>query len=437
MFTILVVVIVGIFLRGYMMYFASGGKRRLVEQISLLVASKDYTQVADMSPGILFVTMALEDKEFFVHKGISLENIRKAARVNRLKKRIVMGGSTITQQLAKNLLFDFKRTYKRKIAEIFAVAVLEKRYSKEEILAVYLNCIEYGNDNWNIKSACQYYFNCLPAEMTIDEAISLLSMLPSPKNYNPISNKEKYYKARSCAVYSLRRAGYLRESECLKIKALKYPDGDLLGHNIERFYREIFSNAMRVAKATRSSLKVEVDSAFTQQILNGDFTSEGLMAYVYGCYTQMKTCYMWGGIMDQVGEDSIELLSGRYGKYYTEAKKTYYRGLIGKEIYGCDCSGLIKSYLFGGVDHPKYVEAYDLNSAMLLSISQVKGAIETLPEMAGICLYMPGHVGIYAGDGQVIECTENKQFGDGVVESNLKDRQWTDWFYCPFVTYNE
>lgn len=209
----------------------------------------------------------------------------------------------------------------------------------------------------------------------------------------------------------------------------------MFNYDIERFHREIFRNLNKEENENNGNLIVETNSLLTNKILNEELSSEGLIEHAYDCLMNKETCYMWGGIMDVVAEDIISILSERYEDYYTEDKIARYESLIGKGVYGCDCSGLIKSYLFGGVNHPLYEELYDFNSSMMLYVSDRKGKIDTLPEIRGICLYMPGHVGIYAGKGQVVECTENERFGNGVVESNLMDRNWTDWFYCPFVTY--
>ena len=110
---------------------------------------------------------------------------------------------------------------------------------------------------------------------------------------------------------------------------------------------------------------------------------------------------------------------------------------IDKNVRGFDCSGLIKNYMMGGLIEYKYDNSIDMNSEMMLEKSIKKGTIDTLPEVRGICLYMPGHVGIYVGNGFVIESTSNKKFGDGVCKTKISDRKWTHWFYCPTITYED
>jgi len=197
---------------------------------------------------------------------------------------------------------------------------------------------------------------------------------------------------------------------------------------IQRFYREIHRHAL----SQRGRVTGDLNSPLTGKILSKQFLSSRLAAHVRRCQTRLKTHYLWGGIMDRFTEEALEALFARYPLWY-EGKQERFRALIGSGAYGCDCSGLIKSYLFGGPDHPGYEAFYDLSSGMLFSASDKKGGINTLPELEGLCLYMPGHVGVYLGGGQVMECTNNPGFGDGVVQTRIGDRPWTDWFCCPFI----
>lgn len=395
--------------KGYIMYYRSGGKRRIIEKINLIESDEGYTTLENISPLILFLTLALEDNRFFSHIGINLRSVKEAIKVNIKKKQIVMGGSTLTQQLAKNLLFNFEKTFTRKFAELFAVAFLEITYSKEKILEVYLNCIEYGNDNWNIRSACNYYFDRLPIEIELGQAVSLISILPSPRRSNPVVNEERFYRLRTDSVNRLKSGKYLNVRECKFINESQYFEKVLFNDDIERFYREIFRNSIRGAKESKSSLKVMMDSKLTEKILAGKLCSEDLISYAYECLLNTKVCYMPRGV----------------------------RKTLGKKKYYSDCNALVKSYLFGGYNYPFYEKLYDIKSSMMFYVSDCKGKIDTLPEIRGICLYISGHVGIYAGKGRVIDCNGNRIFKNGLIESNITDRNWTDWFYCPFVKYND
>jgi len=284
-------------LRGYRMYFRSGGKRKIIEQINYLESSEGYITLEHISPLILFVTMALEDRVFFLHKGINIHTIKKALAINIKNRRLVMGGSTITQQLGKNLLFNFHKSFTRKFAELFAVWFLEKNYSKEKILEIYLNCIQYGENKIGIHAACQYYFGKLPHEVKLGQAITLALILPSPNNYSPVINPDRYYKVRANTIDFLNKLNYIDDMACSRLRESDYLAEDLFHEEIERFYKEIFKNAIRAAKANKAVLRVEIDSLVAQKILGGQITSKGLVAHAYDCCRNLKTSYVWGGMM--------------------------------------------------------------------------------------------------------------------------------------------
>ena len=151
--------------------------------------------------------------------------------------------------------------------------------------------------------------------------------------------------------------------------------------------------------------------------------------------SKMPTVYLWGGLGEVITEELIQKKQLEYPSHYTDAFCDELRKLIDRGVRGYDCSGLIKSFLMGGLPNYSYDPAYDLNSKSLLNHSKTKGKISTMPEYSGICLYLPGHVGIYMGNGNVIESTNNIRFGNGVVNTKLEDREWTDWFCCPFLEY--
>lgn len=421
-------------LKGYLMYYRCGGKKQIGKKIGEIESKKNYSRLEDIDPVLLFMIMAMEDETFFMHKGIRLDSIWEAIKQNIKNRHIVMGGSSITQQLAKNLLFDFDKTYTRKIAEVFAVRILEKKYSKNKILEIYINCIEFGRGNWDIASACQYYLKADVKEVCSAQALSLAVILPSPKHYNPEANLEAFYNVRSKALNRLVLNNFMRRDEADIIRNSK-PFDRVLDIQTNYLYRSLYKNAINRARENKSALKVQVNTRCIEQVLNGTLTSGGLAEYAAKCEANMNTCYLWGGMMDKITAELIITLKKRYSHRYRPDKIKKYKAAAKEGVYGSDCSGLIKSYLFGGIDHPDYLDLYDLNSSMLFEAANKKGNMDSLPETAGVCLFMPGHVGIYIGSGQVIESTSNLKLGDGVIITTMKDREWTNWFYFPFITY--
>ena len=127
--------------------------------------------------------IAAEDAKFIDHEGFDWEGIEKAYEKNKRRKKIVAGGSTITQQLAKNLFLSNQRTPWRKIEETMITLMLETILSKKRILEIYLNVIEWGNNVYGIDAASQRYFSAHAKELNSFQSAKLASMIPNPKYY--------------------------------------------------------------------------------------------------------------------------------------------------------------------------------------------------------------------------------------------------------------
>jgi monofunctional biosynthetic peptidoglycan transglycosylase len=127
--------------------------------------------------------IAAEDAKFIDHEGFDWEGIEKAYEKNKRRKKIVAGGSTISQQLAKNLFLSNQRTPWRKIEETMITLMLETILSKQRILEIYLNVIEWGNNVYGIEAASQHYFSAHAKELNSFQSAKLASMIPNPKYY--------------------------------------------------------------------------------------------------------------------------------------------------------------------------------------------------------------------------------------------------------------
>lgn len=165
-----------------------------------------------------------------------------------------------------------------------------------------------------------------------------------------------------------------------------------------------------------------------------EFSAKGLVKYCKDALN-IKTVYMWGGLMKTVTQVFIDYKKKQYPAYYSADRVAQLQAKIGN-YYGCDCVGLIKSYLFGGLNSPKYKSKWDTNTRGMYSVSKTKGTIDTLPEKEGLILYMKGHVGVYIGNGEAIECTLGK-YGDGVVKTKVAGRGWTHWLMLPWIDYED
>jgi len=141
----------------------------------------------EMSIWIRKATIAIEDRRFFDHEGIDLEGIARAAARNIREGAIVEGGSTITQQLVRNLYISRERTVQRKVKEACLATKLEDTWSKHRILTTYLNQVYYGNQAYGIEAASQTYFSKPAAELTLPEAALLAGLTQAPSVHNPFT----------------------------------------------------------------------------------------------------------------------------------------------------------------------------------------------------------------------------------------------------------
>lgn len=158
-------------------------------------------------------TIAVEDKNFYKHHGFDYLRILKAIYLNIKNKAIVQGASTISQQYVKNLYLDFDKTWKRKIEEAYLTLKLEVHYNKDEILEGYLNTINYGQGNYGIESASEYYFNKKASDLNLEEATMLAGIPRSPENNNPVSNYDNCIKRAKLVAKAMLDNNYISKNE--------------------------------------------------------------------------------------------------------------------------------------------------------------------------------------------------------------------------------
>ena len=140
---------------------------------------------------IRIATVATEDDSFYRHPGVDILSILRALKVNIEKGGISQGGSTITQQLARNVFLNRDKTIRRKIMETVYALKIERKYTKDQILDAYLNEVPYGSNAYGIEAAAETYFDKKASELTIDEAAMLASMTKATTYYSPYGNNTK------------------------------------------------------------------------------------------------------------------------------------------------------------------------------------------------------------------------------------------------------
>ena len=207
----------------------------------------------DISPNLINALVATEDARFYEHSGIDLRSLLRV-----LTKTVLGGdkssggGSTLTQQLAKNL---FPREKKSTLGTVFAklkewvVAVkLERNYSKEEILSMYLNTVDYGSNAYGIKAASHIFFSKKTSELEVEEAAVLVGLLKAPTAYSPVRNPENANRRRNVVLSQMQKYGYISEVEYKEkssnpIKLHYNPQSHDEG--IATYFREMLRNYMK------------------------------------------------------------------------------------------------------------------------------------------------------------------------------------------------
>jgi 1A family penicillin-binding protein len=175
--------------------------------------SDTYVPLGRIAPIVKQATLASEDKDFYSHAGFSPRGIANAVYQNIRPNGLNNGGSTVTQQLVKNSLLSEKRSLLRKYQELILSAEIERRYSKDEILEMYLNSVYFGEGAFGIEDASQVYFNKSAQDLTIAEATLLVGLLPAPSAYSPISGSPEKAETRQDYVLSrMREDGYIDQA---------------------------------------------------------------------------------------------------------------------------------------------------------------------------------------------------------------------------------
>lgn len=240
----------------------------------------------DISPNLINALVATEDVRFYEHSGIDLRSLFRV-----LTKTVLGGdkssggGSTLTQQLAKNL---FPREQKSKLGTVFAklkewvVAVkLERNYSKEEILSMYLNTVDYGSNAYGIKAASHIFFSKKPSELEVEEAAVLVGLLKAPTAYSPVRNPENANRRRNVVLGQMQKYNYISEQECKEksanpIKLRFNPQSHDEG--IATYFREMLRNYMKEWCKTHDKANGE----------NYDVHKDGLKIYTTINYKMQK-----------------------------------------------------------------------------------------------------------------------------------------------------
>ncbi|RKZ23423.1 hypothetical protein DRQ18_00615 [bacterium] len=196
-------------------------KGRLIDEI--YVERRIPVSIKEIPDTLIYAFIAVEDRDFYRHWGINLKAIIRAAIKNIIKRRIVQGGSTITQQLARNLFLTPEKSFIRKLMEALLAIKIERHYSKEEILEMYLNQIYFGAGNYGVEAASRYYFGKSVKELTLPECALLAGIPKGPAYYSPYRDSIRAKRRRNVVLHAMVEAGYITEERAEK--AMRAPLG--------------------------------------------------------------------------------------------------------------------------------------------------------------------------------------------------------------------
>ena len=179
----------------------------------LFTENRQPVELRKISPWIIKATLAAEDSSFYQHGGIRFLSIGRAFIENLTSRGVKQGGSTITQQLARNLFLTQERTLERKAKEIILSIRMEQLFSKDRIMEMYLNAIYFGHGAWGVDTAARTYFGKPSSDITLSEAAILAGLIAAPGRYSPLSNMENSKRRQKYVLDRLLTLGWISERE--------------------------------------------------------------------------------------------------------------------------------------------------------------------------------------------------------------------------------
>jgi penicillin-binding protein 1A len=191
------------------------------KQITTFHAEVDRTPIPlkDMPQHLRNAVIAMEDRDFYGHKGVSWWGIARAAWADLRSRRLEQGGSTITQQYVKTVYTGAEKTILRKIKEGMLALKLEKEFTKDQILGRYLNAIYFGRGAYGIQAAARTYFGVAAKQLTLNQSATLAGIISAPESYNPITNPEEARVRRNLALDRMVEEEYITRATATKTRA--------------------------------------------------------------------------------------------------------------------------------------------------------------------------------------------------------------------------
>lgn len=215
---IILVIVSKTILEGYYMYKDAVSKISIEEKVNNIRSVEGYTKITEVSKNYVNAVIAIEDHRFYFHSGIDYASTLRAILTNIEQKSLAEGGSTISQQLAKNMYFTQEKKFERKIAELFVVNYLEKTYTKDEILELYINIVYFGNGYYGINKASLGYLNKDPKDLNLSESTLLAGLPNAPSIYALNANPDLAVQRQKQVIQRMLEFGYITAEEANSVK---------------------------------------------------------------------------------------------------------------------------------------------------------------------------------------------------------------------------
>lgn len=203
---------------GYCNYLSALKEKPLLTRVQDVQNMDNFIKFSDMSTYYRNAVISVEDHRYYDHGPVDFISIGRAIFINIKNMKFKEGGSTITQQVAKNIVLSQEQTWVRKIAEIFAAYDLEKNYTKNEIFELYVNTAYFGDGYYGIYDASIGYYNKDPKDLNLDESSMLAGIPNAPSIYSPSVNPDLAKKRQYHVLNTMLEYGYITKDEALSIK---------------------------------------------------------------------------------------------------------------------------------------------------------------------------------------------------------------------------
>lgn len=205
-------------LSGYIYYSSKLKEQPLITRVQQITSKENFVKFSDMSTYYRNAVVSVEDHRFYDHGPVDFIAICRAIFTNLKNGKLQEGGSTITQQVAKNVVFSQEQTWLRKVGEVFAAYDLEKNYTKNEIFELYVNTAYFGDGYYGIYEASHGYYNKDPKDLSLDESTMLAGIPNAPSIYSPSVNPDLAKKRQYHVINAMIEYGYITSEEANSIK---------------------------------------------------------------------------------------------------------------------------------------------------------------------------------------------------------------------------